>query len=93
MKEFNPLGVEWIANALNLSEYLEVDDTKTKVRRLDEVQEPKGQMERSIYAVRHPGPPLAYQPNRSSRKDSGKRSPIPKQSWRNTSTSMARPTR
>ena len=53
MKEFNPLGVEWIANALSLSEYLEVDETKTKVRRPDEVQEPKGHMERSIYAVGH----------------------------------------
>jgi lupus La protein len=52
MKDFKPLGVAWIADALALSEYLEVDETKTKVRRLDEVQEPKGQMERSIYAVR-----------------------------------------
>jgi lupus La protein len=51
MREFNALGVEWIANALSLSDYLEVDEAKTNVRRLAEVQEPKGQFERSIYAV------------------------------------------
>ena len=34
------------------SEGLEVDESKTKVRRRAEVTEPKGQLERSIYAVR-----------------------------------------
>lgn len=51
MREFTALGVEWVASALRLSKDLEVDETNTKVRRTTEVQEPKGQFERSIYAV------------------------------------------
>ena len=51
MREFTPLGVEWVAKALELSKDLEVDETNTKVRRTKEIQEPKGQFERSIYAV------------------------------------------
>lgn len=51
MREFAPLGVEWVVQALRLSEELEVDETGTKVRRTTEIQEPKGQFERSIYAV------------------------------------------
>lgn len=51
MREFAPLGVEWVANALRLSEELEVDETGSNVRRTKEIQEPKGQFERSIYAV------------------------------------------
>lgn len=54
MRDFTGLGVEWVAKALRLSEELEVDETNTKVRRRTEVQEPKGQFERSIYAVRLP---------------------------------------
>ncbi|KAF7974611.1 hypothetical protein HWV62_11578 [Athelia sp. TMB] len=50
MREFTPLGVEWVAKALKLSEDLEVDETNTKVRRTKEIQEPKGQFERSVYA-------------------------------------------
>ena len=41
-----------ISNALRESEtLLKVDETSTKVRRRDEVREPKGQFERSVYAV------------------------------------------
>lgn len=51
MRDFTSHGVEWVAKALRLSEELEVDETGTKVRRRTEVQEPKGQFERSVYAV------------------------------------------
>jgi lupus La protein len=51
MREFTPLGVEWVAKALRLNSELEVDETNTKVRRTTEIQEPKGQFDRSIYAV------------------------------------------
>ena len=51
MREFAPLGAEGLAEALQSSASLEVDETKTKVRRRTEVTEPKGQFERSIYAV------------------------------------------
>ena len=51
MREFNANGQEWIANALRLSDFLEVDETGTKVRRRTEVQEPKDSFERSVYAV------------------------------------------
>lgn len=52
MLEFEPLGVEWVAEALKLSDSLEVDEAKTKVRRKTEVTEPRDQFQRSIYAVR-----------------------------------------
>ncbi len=51
MREFTPLGVEWVANALKTSDALEVDEESKNVRRRTEVTEPKGQFERSIYAV------------------------------------------
>ena len=51
MREFISLGEDWLANALKSSAALEVDETNTKVRRRTEVTEPKGQFERSIYAV------------------------------------------
>ena len=51
MREFNANGQEWIANALRLSDFLEVDETGTKVRRRTEVQEPKDSFKRSVYAV------------------------------------------
>lgn len=54
MREYQPLGLEWITNALRLSEELEVSEDGTQVRRRTEVQEPKGQFERSVYAVRLP---------------------------------------
>lgn len=51
MREFATLGSDWLAEALKTSASLEVDETKTKVRRRTEVTEPKGQFERSVYAV------------------------------------------
>ena len=51
MREFAELGTPWIAEALKSSTALEVDETNEKVRRRTEVTEPKGQFERSIYAV------------------------------------------
>lgn len=53
MREFQPFGMEWIVEALKTSEELEVDETNTKIRRRTEIKEPKGQFERSIYAVSH----------------------------------------
>ncbi|GJE89046.1 La protein-like protein [Phanerochaete sordida] len=50
MREFTPLGNDWLANALKSSASLEVDETNSKVRRRTEVTEPKGQFERSVYA-------------------------------------------
>jgi hypothetical protein len=52
MRDFSSLGMDWVVKALQLSEELEVDETNTKVRRRTEVQEPKDQFQRSIYAVR-----------------------------------------
>lgn len=55
MKPFTSLGVEGIAEALRAhSQDLEVDEAGTNVRRKFDVQEPKGQFERSVYAVRPP---------------------------------------
>jgi lupus La protein len=52
MRPFQAKGVAWVADALGKSEsLLEVDETGEKVRRRGEVQEPKGILERSIYAV------------------------------------------
>ena len=53
MREFAPIGVEGISKALReLSQDLEVDESGAQVRRKHEIQEPKGQFERSVYAVR-----------------------------------------
>ena len=51
MRQFSSHGLEWIASAIRLSDFLEVDDTETKVRRTTEPQPPKSQFERSVYAV------------------------------------------
>ena len=52
MKEFCTFGQDWITDAIRKrSTFLEVDESGTNVRRTTEVQEPKGQHERSIYAV------------------------------------------
>lgn len=55
MREFQALGDAWVADALRKSEELEVDEAGENVRRRTEVQPPKGQFERSIYAVREVG--------------------------------------
>lgn len=51
MREFQPLGHDWLVSALRTSLELEVDEAGVNVRRRSEVKEPKGQWERSIYAV------------------------------------------
>jgi lupus La protein len=51
MRPYSSEGVPWLAKALELSTFLEVDETRTKVRRTTEPQEPKNQFERSVYAV------------------------------------------
>lgn len=53
MRDYSSEGVQWLANALKASTFLEVDETGTKVRRTTEPQEPKNQFERSVYAVRY----------------------------------------
>jgi hypothetical protein len=94
MREFASLGVEWVAKALSLSEELEVDETKTSVRRRTEVQEPKGQFERSIYAVRLPRFWHSSKFTMSRhRKGSGRKNPTLSKNWRNFSTNTARLTR
>lgn len=57
MREFSAHGNEWLANAIKLSDFLEVDETGTKVRRTTEPQEAKNQLERSVYAV---SPDISY---------------------------------
>jgi lupus La protein len=51
MREFAPLGLPWIVDALKKSEELEIDSAGEKVRRRSEVKPPAGLFERSIYAV------------------------------------------
>ncbi|KAF9529117.1 hypothetical protein CPB83DRAFT_875734 [Crepidotus variabilis] len=50
MKEYSANGNEWLVNAIRLSDFLEVDESGEKVRRTTEPQEPKNQMQRSVYA-------------------------------------------
>ncbi|TFY56653.1 hypothetical protein EVG20_g8848, partial [Dentipellis fragilis] len=50
MREFSDNGVQWVTDALRTSTELEVDADGKNVRRTTEVQEPKGQFDRSIYA-------------------------------------------
>lgn len=51
MKEFQTFGQDWIVNSIRkLSTLLEVDESGSNVRRTTEVQEPKAQHERSVYA-------------------------------------------
>jgi len=51
MREYAAMGHDWIVKALRTSEELEVDEAGENARRRTEVQPPKGQFERSIYAV------------------------------------------
>ncbi|KAI9435818.1 hypothetical protein H4582DRAFT_2112245 [Lactarius indigo] len=50
MREFQPRGVEWVANVLRTSTVLQVSEDGTKVRRRAEVQKPKDAFDRSVYA-------------------------------------------
>jgi len=52
MEEFQVFGQGWIIDAIRkLSTFVEVDGPGSNVRRTTEVQEPKGQHERSVYVV------------------------------------------
>ncbi len=51
MREHTIRGLDWVVKAVRLSEELELDAEGVNVRRTTEVQEPKDQFERSIYAV------------------------------------------
>ncbi|KAG0694602.1 hypothetical protein DFH29DRAFT_311889 [Suillus ampliporus] len=50
MREYASNGHDWIVKALRTSEELEVDEAGENARRRTEVQPPKGQFERSVYA-------------------------------------------
>lgn len=52
MREFQSYGLPWMLEALKQSEEVEVDADGEKIRRKSEAKEPKGQFERSVYAVR-----------------------------------------
>lgn len=52
MREHAAKGHEFILRALKTSTELEVDDKGDNVRRATELQKPKDQFERSVYAVR-----------------------------------------
>ncbi|KAF7359506.1 hypothetical protein MSAN_01293600 [Mycena sanguinolenta] len=55
MRDFSALGKEWVVRALReQSTQLEVDEEGVNVRRKTEVQEPKDQFERSVYAKGFP---------------------------------------
>lgn len=87
MKEYTTLGVEGIAKALREhSEDLEVDEEGANVRRKYPVQEPKGQFERSVYAVSYLDLPLTPL-NLFDRKDLERRSRGFRRSLKNYSTS------
>jgi hypothetical protein len=90
MRDYKSMGDAWVVKALRLSEELEVDETGTKVRRLSEVQEPKGQFERSIYAVRrHSLTTFSVFIVLLYRKDFLTKTPFFKGGWKTSSTSMA----
>lgn len=92
MREYQARGNEWVAKALRLSTELEVDETNTNVRRRTEVKEPKGQFERSVYAVR---PIHARNTTFFSfwhRKGFQKRMTLSSSDWNSFSKNMARPT-
>ena len=52
MREFQPMGSDWLVNALRTSETLEVDEKGENVRRKTVVKEPKDQWDRTAYVVR-----------------------------------------
>ncbi|KAG6862976.1 hypothetical protein C0993_000732 [Termitomyces sp. T159_Od127] len=54
MREYSARGTDWVVAALRTSAFLEVDDEGKRVRRRTEVQEPKGDFERSVYAKGFP---------------------------------------
>ena len=90
MRQFSSRGLEWVTNALRLSDFLEVDETGTKVRRTTEPQQPKNQFERSVYAVRVGIYYYIFELNvfLMFRKGSVKRNPLCRDGWRNSLTNM-----
>jgi lupus La protein len=53
MREHTSRGLPWLADAVRAkSSALQVDEEGANIRRTTEVTEPKGQFERSVYAVR-----------------------------------------
>ncbi|KAF9255077.1 hypothetical protein L218DRAFT_884893 [Marasmius fiardii PR-910] len=54
MRQFSTFGINWVAEALRSSEYLQVDESGKKIRRKNEVKEPQGQFARSVYAKGFP---------------------------------------
>ena len=94
MREFQPLGDDWVVDALKTSEELEVDAAGENVRRRTEVQPPKGQFERSVYAVRVLGCFIGVGVahvllGRGIRKGLGRKSRGCRRSWRRFSTGTA----
>jgi lupus La protein len=63
MREFEPRGLDWLANVLRTSAELEVSEDEMRVRRRTEVQEPKGAFDRSVYAARLPSKGLPIIPS------------------------------
>jgi hypothetical protein len=70
MEEFKSHGRDWLVTALRYSTELEVNSEGVQLRRRNEVKEPKGQFERSVYAVRplfvHPPPDSSLSTERLS---------------------------
>lgn len=51
MRPFRERGIPWVAEALEASSELELDESKNNVRRKTEPTEALGTFERSVYAV------------------------------------------
>lgn len=96
MREFQPLGLEWVVKALQLSEELEVDAAGENVRRKTEVQPPQGTVRAEYLCGAWHARRIARPENRplthGSRRALGRRTPRCRSGSRTFSTSTARPT-
>jgi lupus La protein len=96
MREHTAKGPEFILRALKTSTEVEVDDEGENVRRATELQKPKDQFERSVYAVRSFSQnPFRGGTNRTcvfqwDRKGSGRRNRVFNKNWRRFSKNTAR---
>lgn len=90
MREFSAHGNEWLVNAIKLSDFLQVDETGTKLRRTTEPQEAKNQLERSVYAVSPDTmfPPPLQSAQYLNRKASVMRIRRSNAVWKNSSNNM-----
>jgi lupus La protein len=90
MREFSAHGNEWLVNAIKLSDFLQVDETGTKLRRTTEPQEAKNQLERSVYAVSPDAmfPPPLQSAQYLNRKASVMRIRRSNAVWKNSSNNM-----